>query len=171
MGFATVAVEEALTGAGSGAFGSFLAAFRFQLFQPQLQLLDLPLQLLRLPPKLHPMQLRQEQLPMLDLAPPRLQLFVLGEELPVLRQDQRSQRIRGKSVYRGAPPLTCAEYRMNARVLIPVCAKKVVQRISPVTPTAAAPTSAPAAANRCLPAASITAPASTKPCRFQLAAK
>ena len=57
---------------------------------------------------------------------------------------------------------------MNARVFIPVRAKKVVQRISPVTPTAAAPTSVPAAANRCLPAASITAPASTKPCRSPL---
>ncbi len=60
---------------------------------------------------------------------------------------------------------------MNARVLIPVRAKTVVQRISPVTPTAADPTSAPAAANRCLPAASITAPASAKPCHSQLAAK
>src|SRR5208282_6547768 len=72
---------------------------------------------------------------------------------------------------RGAPPLTCAEYRMKARVFIPVRAKKVVQRISLVTPTAAAPTSAPAAASRCLPAASITAPASAKPCHSQLAAK
>jgi len=68
-----------------------LAALRFQLLQPQLQLFDLPLQLLRLPPKLHPMQLGQQQLEMLDLAIPRDQLLVLC-------QDQRSQRICGKSV-------------------------------------------------------------------------
>jgi hypothetical protein len=59
---------------------------------------------------------------------------------------------------------------MNARVCIPVRAKKLVQRISQVTPTAAAPTSAPAAANRCLPTASTTGLASGKPCRCWLAA-
>ena len=35
---------------------------------------------------------------MLDLALPLLQLLVFGDELLVLRQDQRSQRICGKSV-------------------------------------------------------------------------
>jgi hypothetical protein len=44
------------------------------------------------------MQLGQQQLQMLNLALPRLQLFVLGEELLVLCQDQHSQRICGKSV-------------------------------------------------------------------------
>src|SRR5260370_21880788 len=59
---------------------------------------------------------------------------------------------------------------MNAHVFIPVRAKKVGQRISQVTPTTAAPTSVPAAASRCLPAASTTALASAKPCRLWLAA-
>ena len=102
---------------------------------------------------------------MLDLALARDQLLVLC-------QDQRSQRICRKSVQIGErSPLTCAEYRMNSRVLIPVRAKKVVQRILRVTPTTAAPRCAPAAANQCLPAASITAPASAKPCRSPLAAR
>jgi hypothetical protein len=39
-----------------------------QFFQPQFQLFDLPRQLLRLPPKLHAMQLGQQQLQMLNLA-------------------------------------------------------------------------------------------------------
>ena len=51
-----------MTEAGSGGVRSFLAAIRFQFLQPQLQLLDLPLQLLRLPPKLHAVQLGQQQL-------------------------------------------------------------------------------------------------------------
>jgi hypothetical protein len=50
----------------------WLAALRFQFLQPQLQLLDLPLQFFRLAPKLHAMQLGQQQLQMLDLALPRL---------------------------------------------------------------------------------------------------
>lgn len=49
-----------------------LTTIRLQLFQPQLQLLDLPLQLLRLTSKLHAMQLGQQQLQMLDLALTRL---------------------------------------------------------------------------------------------------
>ena len=52
--------------------GLLLAGLRFQFFQPQLQLLDLPREFLRLPPKLHAMQLGQQQLQMLDLALPRL---------------------------------------------------------------------------------------------------
>ena len=85
-----------------------------------------------------------------------------GSALAAHRQEERSDR--------GAPPLPCAEYRMNSRVLIRARAKKVVERISQVTPTTAAPRCAPAAANRCLPAASITALASAKPCRSPLAA-
>ena len=80
-----------------------------------------------------------------------------GSALVMLPQEGRSDR--------EAKPLTYAEYRMNSHVLIPVRAKKVVQRISQVTPTTAAPRCAPAAANRCLPATSITALASAKPCR------
>jgi hypothetical protein len=54
---------------------------------------------------------------------------------------------------------------MNACVFIPVRAKKVVQRISQVTPTAAAPTSVQAVASQSLPTASTTALASAPPCR------
>ena len=60
--------------------GLFLAAIRFQFLQPQLQLLDLPRELLRLTPKLHAMQLGQQQLQMLDLALARLQLLLRGGE-------------------------------------------------------------------------------------------
>jgi hypothetical protein len=58
-----------------------LAAIRFQFFQPQLQLLDLPRQFLRLTPKLHAVQLGQQQLQMLDLALTRLQLLLRGRQL------------------------------------------------------------------------------------------
>jgi hypothetical protein len=57
-------------------------------------LLDLPRQLLRLASKLHAVQLGQQQLQMLDLA-------LAGEELLMLRQDQRTQRFRGKDVQIG----------------------------------------------------------------------
>ena len=107
------------------------------------------------------MQLGQKQLQMLDLALPGDRV-VPGSALVAHPQEECSDR--------GAPPLTCAEYRMNSQVLIPVRAKKVVQRISQVTPTAAAPRCAPAAANRCLPATSITGLASAKPCRSPLVA-
>ena len=51
---------------------------RFQLFQLQFQLLDLPLQLLRLATELHAPQLGDQQLQMLDLALVREQLFMLA---------------------------------------------------------------------------------------------
>src|SRR5664279_2243314 len=57
---------------------------RLQLFQPQLQLLDLPVQFLRLAPKLHAPQLGNQQLQMLDLA-------LVREQLLMLREDQRLQ--------------------------------------------------------------------------------
>src|ERR1035441_2836954 len=57
---------------------------RLQLFQPQLQLFDLPIQFLRLSPKLHAPQLGNQQLQMLDLA-------LVGEQLLMLRKDQRLQ--------------------------------------------------------------------------------
>ena len=69
-----------------------------------------------------------------------------------------------------ASSLTCAEYRMDFRFTISSAQKKLCKRTSHVTPTVADPTSAPVAASQCLPAASITALASTKPCRSLLAA-
>ena len=66
--------------------------------------------------------------------------------------------------------LTCAEYRINLRATIFSAQKKLCKSTSLVTPTVAGPRCVPAAANQCLPAASITAPASTKPCRSPLAA-
>src|SRR4029077_6810493 len=72
--------------------------------------------------------------------------------------------------YRGERSPACAEYRMNSRLLIRVGTKKLVERISQVTQTTVAPTSALVAANRYLPATSITAHASAKLCRWWLAA-
>ena len=48
------------------------------------------------------MQLGQQQLQMLNLALPRLQLFVFVEELLVLREDQHSQRIAGRALRSGS---------------------------------------------------------------------
>src|SRR5271157_5174872 len=62
-----------------------------QFFQLQLQLFDLPFQLLRLPPKLHAPQLGDEQLQMLDLTFAREQPLLRGDQLIMLRQDQRLQ--------------------------------------------------------------------------------
>ena len=57
---------------------------RLQLVQPQLQLLDLTIQLLRLAPELHPPQLGDQQLQMLDLVVARSKLLVFRQELFVL---------------------------------------------------------------------------------------
>ena len=62
-----------------------------QIFQPQFQLFDLPFQFLALGPKLHPPQLAQQQLQMLDLRLPPLQLLLRGNPFLVLRQQQRLQ--------------------------------------------------------------------------------
>jgi hypothetical protein len=59
-----------------------------QIFQPQLQLFDLPLQLLRLAPKLHPPQLAEQQLQMLDLTLTRKQPLVGGNPFLVFRHQQ-----------------------------------------------------------------------------------
>jgi len=48
--------------------GTGLLALRFEFFQPQLQLFNLPLQLLRLTPELHALQLGDQQLQMFDLS-------------------------------------------------------------------------------------------------------
>src|SRR5450759_2995706 len=58
--------------------------------------------------------------------------------------------------------LPCAEYRMNLRAAIFSAQKKLCKRTSRVTPTVADPTSAPAAASQCPPAASITVLALTR---------
>jgi hypothetical protein len=101
---------------------------------------------------------------MFDLTLSREQLLRVapGSARAVARQEGRSDR--------GAQSPPCAEYRTNSHLRIPVHAKKVVQSIWPVTPTTAAPRCAPAVANQCLPAASITALASATPCHSWLAA-
>ena len=63
----------------AGTFGG-----RRTVVQPQLQLLDLTIQLLRFAPELHPPQLGDQQLQMLDLVVARLQLLVFRQELFVL---------------------------------------------------------------------------------------
>ncbi len=60
---------------------------RLQFVQPQLQLLDLTIQLLRLAPELHPSQLGDQQLQMLDFRVARSQLLVVRQQLFVLRKD------------------------------------------------------------------------------------
>jgi len=57
-----------------------LCLVRLQLLQLQLQLLDLPIQLLGLAAELHPPQLGDQQLQVLDLVVPRQQLFMLRED-------------------------------------------------------------------------------------------
>src|SRR5438045_3067881 len=72
-----------------------------------------------------------------------------GSALAMHLQEERSDR--------EALPLTCAEYRMNSRCHDLLRAKKLCKRTSRVTPITAGPRCAPAAANQCPPAASITA--------------
>jgi hypothetical protein len=81
LGFAVVTAVVTKDRRGRRSKLAFLRAgaprwLGFQIFQPQFQLFDLPLQLLRLPPELHPLQLRQQQLQMLNLALAREQLLV-----------------------------------------------------------------------------------------------
>src|SRR5664280_2791551 len=65
---------------------------RLQLFQSQLQLLDLPIQFLRLAPKLHAPQLGNQQLQMLDLALVRIgALYAIEREIRGRPPDQRQQ--------------------------------------------------------------------------------
>ena len=67
-----------------GRSGLFCAT-RFQLIQPQFQLLDLPGQLLRLAPELHPPQLGDQQLQMLDLRIARSQPLALQRDSSAYR--------------------------------------------------------------------------------------
>ena len=62
-----------------------------QIFQPQFQLFDLPLQFFRLASELHPPELAQQQLQMLDLTLPPQQLLVGGNPFLVFRQQQHLQ--------------------------------------------------------------------------------
>ena len=82
-----------MTGTGVDALGLLLAcAWILTPPAPQLPTVrSAAPAFLRLTPKLHALQLGQQQLQMLNLALPRDQLLVLC-------QDQRSQRICGKSV-------------------------------------------------------------------------
>ena len=75
-----------------------LVGLRLQLFQPQLQLLDLLLQLLRLAPELHPLQLGNQQLQMLDLILARKQPLLGGNPFLVFRHQQCLQRFRREKV-------------------------------------------------------------------------
>ncbi len=50
--------------------------YLLQIFQPQFQLFDLPLQFLGLAPELHPPELAQQQLQMLNLTLPPQQLLL-----------------------------------------------------------------------------------------------
>src|SRR5437899_3752948 len=161
---------------------------RFQFVQPQLQLLDLPLQLLRLPPKLHPSQLRDQQLQALDLGLARsprfvfrVKFFLLRGERPVLREDHRFQSFVVQRVQirkgrphphraRGMPELFgCARKKRTQK---PKPRKKMwIKKAWRFTPPSAARRCAPDAANRSLPAASRAAPASARRCPWSLAAK
>ena len=68
---------------GGGGRLRLLRLGLLQIFQPQLQLFDLPLHLLRLAPELHPSQLAQQQLQSRDLTFPLLQLLLPFEQLLV----------------------------------------------------------------------------------------
>src|SRR5271167_101374 len=140
---------------------------RLQLFQPQLQLLDLPIQFLRLTPKLHAPQLGDQQLQMLDLA-------LVGEQLLMLRKDQRLQSSLIQQVQVGKDGVRSNHIRSMPSTLLceySAAHKNCANRTGELRSPTAAPPCAPDAANRCLPAASITALASVKPCRPSLVAR
>jgi hypothetical protein len=69
----------------------FRCAFGLQLFELQLQLLDLLRDLLRLASELHALELGNEQLQMLELT-------IAREQLLMLSKDNRSQCINVKRV-------------------------------------------------------------------------
>src|SRR5664279_1624034 len=140
---------------------------RLQLFQPQLQLLDLPVQFLRLAPNLHAPQLGNQQLQMLDLA-------LVREQLLMLREDQRLQSSLIQQIQVGKGCVGSSHTRSMPSTLhggrsaaYKNCANRTEELRSPT----AAPPCALDGANRCLPTASITALASAKPCRPSLVAR
>jgi hypothetical protein len=82
-----------------GTLGWLGGLLELQIFQPQLQLFDLPLELLRLAPKLHPPELAEQQFQSFDLAVPLQQLLfpleqllLSGNTFLVFGQQQRLQR-------------------------------------------------------------------------------
>jgi hypothetical protein len=69
-----------------------LAGLRLlQIFQSQFQLFDLPREFLALAPELHPPQLAQQQLQMLDLDLTPQQLLMRSNPFLVFGQQQRLQ--------------------------------------------------------------------------------
>src|SRR5271157_1728483 len=140
---------------------------RLQLFQLELQLFDLPLQLLRLATELHAPQLGNQQLQMFDLT-------LMGEQLLMLRNDQRLQsrwiqQLQVRQCYRRSShrrSMPATRYNANS-----AGTQKSVQIIQGElrSPTAVLQY-VQAVANRCLPAASITALASAPPCHHWLVA-
>ena len=91
---------------------------RLQLVQPQLQLLDLTIQLLRLAPELHPPQLGDQQLQMLDLVVTRSQLLVFREELFVLGEDENFQFVGIECVEIGESVMRGDHRRESSRLLL-----------------------------------------------------
>ena len=128
--------------------GSYVLRLRrLQFVQPQLQLLDLTVQLLRLTPELHPPQLGDQQLQVLDLVVARQQLFVLG-------QDQCFQ-CGGIKLIQIGESARAATIAVN---LADFCYSKIKMRAKTknisLTPPSAARNCAPVAANRSLPGTS-----------------
>jgi hypothetical protein len=70
------------------AFGCLV---RFQLFQSELQLFDLPLHFFRAPAKLHTLQFREQQLQVCDLALTRSQPLLRFKQLLMLGEEQGQQ--------------------------------------------------------------------------------
>jgi hypothetical protein len=91
---------------------SLLSTARLQLVQAQFELFDLPRQFLGPAPELHPPQLGDQQLQMLDLCLARGQLLALPKNLLLLRgesfvlgEDEGSGSLLGWSTQQGqAPP-------------------------------------------------------------------
>ena len=91
---------------------------RLQLVQPQLQLLDLTIQLLRLAPELHPPQLGDQQLQMLDLVVARKQLFVFRQQLCALREDESFEFVGIECVEIGESVMRGNHCRESSRLLL-----------------------------------------------------
>ena len=83
---------QAAAGIGSGS------PIRFQIFQPQFQLIDVLSQFLRTGPKLHPLQLQDQQLQIFDFVFVGNQFGLVQDQFGVLFNDQRFQRIRIQSI-------------------------------------------------------------------------
>ena len=128
-----------------------LGADRLQLFELQLQLLDLARDPLALGAKQHPAKLGDDQLQMFDLAVVGKQLSVLDNQLAVLGQQQRPQSIG----------VECAQIgkrrRRNHDLEYAIERVKLHQKMCSLILPPEVPSYAPHAASRCLPEASTTA--------------